>query len=217
LADVHDDELIRQQAGLRPVMGNHQDGNVQGAKMVAEIFSQGLAQIGVEGGEGLVEEKKARLNDEGAGESDALLLAAGDLARAAMALCGEVEAQEHGIDAGTALVRRQGMEAVGDVFGDAEMGEEGVVLEDEADAALLRWEVNAALGVKPHLSTEGYAALLWALQSGQAAKHGGFATAGGAQQDGDAVLRGGHFQLTVDGGAAWVSEVEVGGQRVGHG
>jgi hypothetical protein len=217
LAAVHDDELIRQQACLRPVMGDHEDGNVQRAEMVAEIFAQGLTQIGVEGGKRLVEKEEAGLDDKGAREGDALLLATGDLARAAVALGGEVEALEHRIDAGAALARWQSMEAVRDVVGDAEMGEEGVVLEDEADATLLGREVNAARGVKPHLSAKGDAALLRALQSGQTAEHSGFPTAGGAQQDGDAVLRGGHFQLTVDGGAAWVSEVEVGGQRVGHG
>jgi hypothetical protein len=58
---------------------------------VAQPAAQFLAHLCVERTEGLVEQEDARLDREGAGERDALSLAAGELAGVALAEAGKLD------------------------------------------------------------------------------------------------------------------------------
>ena len=69
--------------------------------MQAEDVRSGLdAELGVEVGERLVHEEDRRFADDGAAEGDALALAAGELARLAVEVAGEVEDRGRFLDAG---------------------------------------------------------------------------------------------------------------------
>jgi hypothetical protein len=98
------------------------------------------AQLEVEGAEGLVEQQHGRAVDERAGERDALLLAAGELARLALRLGREADALELLADAAADLGARDALalEPEGDVLLHREVGEERVALEDRVRRPLER-------------------------------------------------------------------------------
>ena len=102
----------------------------------------------VERRERLVEEEDGRVVCERAGECDALTLAARELADTRVAKCADLEPLEQVVD------RRPAAGAEANVREDVEMREEGVLLEEVADAAPLRGNVDAGLGVEPPLVVE---------------------------------------------------------------
>ena len=119
-------------------MGDVQEGETEAALQILQLDLHLLAHLAVERRKRFVEQQQARLIDDGAGERDALLLSAGQLARPARA---------HGLHAHHAqrlidLLRdvRFGQaleaEAEGDVLGDIEVREERVALENGVDRAL---------------------------------------------------------------------------------
>ena len=69
----------------------------------ADLVAERDADLGVERGERLVEEEELRPGGEGAGEGDALLLAAGELEGVAGAEVGEADDAEHLGDAGVGV------------------------------------------------------------------------------------------------------------------
>src|ERR1700687_1790784 len=107
----------------------------KGAEFALELG----ARDGIERAEGLVHQKDGRIGSESTGDTDALTLAAGKFAGAAMGEFAGFEADklEHFIDAsggaGGVPLFQSGNK--GDVFRDSEMGEEASVLNDVTDAA----------------------------------------------------------------------------------
>lgn len=77
-------DAVGEEVGFAEVVGDKKDGEaefgLEAQEFAAEFGAEGL----VEGVEGLVEEKEARVGGEGAGEGDALLLAATQGARQAV-------------------------------------------------------------------------------------------------------------------------------------
>ena len=69
--------LVGQQFGFATVVGDVDGGDAQLAQQAAHFNAQRLAQLAVEIGERLVEQQHARFGDNGAGQGNALLLAAG--------------------------------------------------------------------------------------------------------------------------------------------
>ena len=98
-----------------------------------------LAQPGVERGERLVEQDHRRLRREGPGERDALLLAAGELVRAAVARAAAVSPTSSS-SSSTRGARAPGRprQAEGDVRRDVEVREQRALLRHVADPAALR-------------------------------------------------------------------------------
>ena len=88
---------------------------------------------GVERRERLVEEEHLRLGHEGAGDRDALLLAAGELARPAAGMLDEPDAAERVPDPVAALGGGAVVEPEADIVGDGQPGQEARLLEDDAD------------------------------------------------------------------------------------
>ncbi len=105
-----------------------------------ELDLQLLAQAQVERAERLVEQQRARAVDERAGERDALLLAAGQLGRLALAEVAELHELERLVRARADIVLGDlpPLEPEGDVLLDAQMREQRVGLEDGVDVALVR-------------------------------------------------------------------------------
>src|SRR3546814_6686244 len=80
-AMIHDHHLVRHGQRLFLVMGDEYGGDAQLALDLLELGPHFLTQIGVQRGQGLVEKQYVRLDDDGAGERDALLPDAGKLCR----------------------------------------------------------------------------------------------------------------------------------------
>ena len=155
---------------------------VRGHGLLGPQLEQFTAQVfggeDVEGGEGLVHEEDFGLDDEGAGEADALLHAAGELLGIGGFETVETDGVEHAHAALAALFRvdAAGLERGLDIFEDGEPGEEGEALEDDGD---VDFGVGDGLFVPVDLAGG------WARKAGEHAQHGGFAGAGGAEQGDD--------------------------------
>ena len=98
------------------------------------------AELGVEIRQRFVEQQHARADDDRAGERDALLLAAGELAGELLLVSGETDLRQHVADAlpdlgGGEIAHAQ---PVRDILEDRQMREQRIVLEHEADVALVR-------------------------------------------------------------------------------
>ena len=120
---------------VRDVDGGVAVGIVQAPHLEAHL----LAQVGIEVGERLVEQQRVRLDDQRAGERDALLLAAGKLRRIALGERAEPRGGEDGLDllGDDGAVELPELQAVGDVLGDRHVRPQRVALEHHRHVALL--------------------------------------------------------------------------------
>jgi hypothetical protein len=200
------------------VVGDEQEGGfllaVEAGEQGVELFAEG----GVERGGGFVEDEQVGFGDEGAGEADALELAAGEFADHAAGDGVEIEQPEGAVDG----VVVGGPEALGevqvggaaggddfaDIGGEAAEGELGD-LGEVADAAPV---AEVGEGGVP----EGDGAGAGGEQAEERAQEGGFAGAVGAD-DAD-VVAGLDGEIDgVDGGDGAVAGGKVGGAQNGHG
>ena len=97
-AAVHHRDEVGGGHRLGLVVGDVDRGVAVGVVQAADLEAHLLAQIGVEVGQRLVEQQRLRLDDQGAGERDALLLAAGQFARIALGEVGELGGREDAVD-----------------------------------------------------------------------------------------------------------------------
>ena len=145
LVDDHDllGDLQRLLLVVRDEDRRHVDLVVEAAQPRAQL----LADAGVERAERLVEQQHLRLDGQRAGERHPLALAAGELARVALAEVAEADEVQQLLHAGLDLVLRALLDgqAEADVVGHRHVLERGVVLEDEADLAALRRVVGDLL------------------------------------------------------------------------
>ena len=138
-AGLEQDDAGSEEKGFAKIVGDKDDGFSKATGEGAEFALKLGAGDGIEGAEGLVHQEDGRIGGEGARDADALTLAAGKFARAAMREFTWVEADklEHFIDAsgdaGGIPVFQFGNE--GDVLRDGEMREKACILDDVADAA----------------------------------------------------------------------------------
>jgi hypothetical protein len=118
------------------VMGDDDDTAARGAGDFVHKFHDATTILAVEGGGGFVGDEEARFVDEGAGDGDTLLLAAGELGGALRVPC------RRGRGAGAAprrtflgLVTAHAVEEErhGDVLGEIEGGDQVELLENESD------------------------------------------------------------------------------------
>ena len=108
---------------------------------VAHLDLHLLAQLLVERRQRLVHQQDARLEDDGAGERDALALAARELVDVAVAEPAELHELEHLLRRASAISALRDPaqpQGIGDVAGDRHVREQRVVLEHHADVALVR-------------------------------------------------------------------------------
>ena len=84
-AVVHDHQPVGHRQGLLLVVGDHDGREPELLLQLADLDAHLLAQLGIEIGERLVEQQHVRPEDERAGQRHALLLAAGQLPRQALA------------------------------------------------------------------------------------------------------------------------------------
>ena len=130
-----DADLVSEAEGFVLVVG-HEDGcGVGGAQDLADLLAHPCPQRRIQVRERLVEQHHRRARCQCAGQSDPLLLAPGELVRHPLTDGIEAHESEHARDALVA-VRSLGR-AERHVVAHGEVGEEGVVLEHHAYAALL--------------------------------------------------------------------------------
>ena len=136
----------------------HQDGGeAERALQALDLDLHVEPEVAVERGEGLVEQQDRGLDRERAGERHALLLAARELARQAVAKAAELHDLEEAVDPRRGLrpAHAAGAQAVGHVLRHRHVREQGVVLEDDADVALVGRQMVDRRAVDAH------AALAW--------------------------------------------------------
>ena len=156
---VHDRDLVGERERLALVVGDEHDRGPLPAQRRGDGVPGGGAQLGVQGGERLVEQDDARPAGEGARQRHPLLLAAGQLVRPAPGdVAGEPDELEQLAHPGPVPALGAG-EPVGDVPRDVEVGEEVALLRDVAEAPLLRRHPGAGTGdevvAEPHLAGLG--------------------------------------------------------------
>ncbi len=153
-AVIHDGDAVGHFERLLLVVSDEDAGDVQIVMQAAQPAAEFLAHLGIEGAERFVEQEDARLDGEGAGERDALALAAGQLVRIAVAEpieLNQIEQLAHPLAdvllrwAGRARAQAQ---PEGHVFGDGQMAKEGIMLEDESHLALAGGGVGSVFVVE---------------------------------------------------------------------
>ncbi|KAF1070114.1 MAG: hypothetical protein GAK45_00887 [Pseudomonas citronellolis] len=136
-AGVHHCHAVADAADHVHFMGDQHDGQFQLAVDLGQQLQHLPGGLRVEGAGGFVAEQQFRAAGQGAGDADALFLAAGKLGRVFACVVGEADALEQFIDTGSDL---RGAEAAselhrhGNVVGDGLGGQQVEVLEDHADA-----------------------------------------------------------------------------------
>ena len=153
------------------------DGNAEPLMNVLDLVLHLLAQLLVEGAEWLVHQHQVRLEDECARHGDALLLAAGELAGAAVAHLRQFHHLEDLRD--PLLDLRLGnvpdLQREGEVLVDGHVREQRIVLEHHADSALVRRHIVDRLVLEEDLAVGG------GLKARQHHERGGLAGAGRPQ------------------------------------
>jgi hypothetical protein len=138
-AGFEQDDAGSEKQGFAEIVSDEDDRLAETAGEGAEFALEFGAGDGIERAEGLVHEQNGRIGSKGAGKADALTLAAGEFAGAAMGEFAGIETDklEHFLDAGggagSVPVFQSGDE--GDIFCDGKMGEETGVLNDVTHAA----------------------------------------------------------------------------------
>jgi hypothetical protein len=141
---------VRQRERLGLVVRDVDEGDPDFLLQVDELELHFLAQLGVEGGERLVEQQHRRMGDQRSGNGHALLLAAGELVRVALAETGEPHVLERlGDLAGDLRARRSGhLQGERDVARHRHVREQRVALEHRAYRPRLRRPVGEVVAVE---------------------------------------------------------------------
>ena len=156
-AVIEHGNAVRHGQRLGLIMRHIDDGYAQALMQMADLILHLLAQLLVERAQGLVHQHEIGIEDQRPGDGNALLLAAGELARAAVAEARQLDHLERSLhplfDLG--LVQVADLKRKGQVLVDRHMREERIVLEYHADAALMRRHAVDGLAVQEDLAVGG--------------------------------------------------------------
>ena len=157
----------------------------------ADLLTHPPTQLGVQIRQRLVEQQHLRLQHDGAGDGDALLLAAGQFARQAMLVAGQAHQRElrRCLLPRSPPPRAAGAQAVADILQHRHVGEQRVGLEHHRHVSLGRRQ-RGDIGATDH---DAPGAGL--LQAGDQPQRAGLAAAGRAQQRHQAGARDGEADL----------------------
>lgn len=123
LAVVHHGDAVGHQHGFVLIVGNHQGGDAEVALQLAQFGAQMLADPGVQCRHRLIQQQQGRCRRQGPCQGDALLLAAGQLAREFLFAADQADQLQHLTDSLAHFVSTTAGEAVGNVRFDREIGE----------------------------------------------------------------------------------------------
>ena len=137
-AGAHDEDALGEVDGFGDVVGDEEGVPLVALPEAGEVLVEALAGDVIEGSEGFIHEQQAGAGDEGAGDGDAHLHAAGKFGRERIIEIREADPVEDFAEAGGGVSvwgsAQFGGEA--DVLSDGAPGEEGGVLEDEGDGSI---------------------------------------------------------------------------------
>ena len=138
--------MVGHRAGLGLVVGDQHRGLAGGAEDVADLGDEPLARGAVEVGERLVEQEQRGRGRERTGQGDALLLAARELVRMALAGIRQADQRQHLRDAPMLLGVGQAAQPEGHVARRVQVRKQRVLLEHHADPAPLGRQVDLGRG-----------------------------------------------------------------------
>ena len=178
LTAAHDGDAVAHRQCLALVVGDEDERDADLTLDPLQLDLHRLAQLEVEGGQRFVEQQRARQVDERPGEGDALLLAPGELRRAAVGELAEADDVEHLERPAAHLVGGDllGPQTEGDVVVHRHVREQRVLLEDGVDVALVGWDGGDVDTLEQH------AAGRRAFEPGDHLQQRGLAAAGRAEQ-----------------------------------
>jgi hypothetical protein len=154
---VDDGDHVGQRQRLRLVVGDIDEGDAGAPLQHLELGAHALAQLGVEIGQGLVEQQDLGLDHEAARQRHALLLAARQLVGIALLEPGEIDQRERLFDLAPRLGARDlaHLEAEDDVFEHGLVRPYRVVLEHHAHTAGVRRHHLARRREEPSVHHDG--------------------------------------------------------------
>ena len=198
VAAGEDDDAVGHLHSLFLVVGDEQGGDVEVVVEMHEPLAQFLPDLGVHGAEGFVEQEHGGLGGEGAGNGDALALAARQLMREPLFQPGEAK-ELHEFGRAGFDVRAfpfLDFEAERDVLEHVHVLEQGVILEDEADVAFADGDVVDTLAADEDVPGRGD------FEAGDHAEDGGLAAAAGTEQRHEFAFLDGKADVIDGGGVA---------------
>jgi hypothetical protein len=154
---VEDGDPVAHGQSLVLVVGHEQEGDADVTLDALELDLHLLAQLEVEGAQGLVEQQHPGAVDEGAGQRHPLPLAAGQLPRPPAAEAAEPDRVQRLLGPGLALGLAHALhhQAVGDVLRHRHVREERVVLEDRVHVAVERGVPGDVAAAEVHRAGRG--------------------------------------------------------------
>ena len=143
-APVEDRQPVGDGQRLLLVVGDVDRGQAGLFADAADFRAHLQAQLGVEIGQRFVQQQALRLDDQGAGQRDALLLAAGQLVGLGVRAVGQLDEfqRAQGARADLGPLQAAHFEAEGDVFAQGQVRPEGIALEDHAHVAPVRRQMR---------------------------------------------------------------------------
>ena len=183
---AHDDDGVGQAHRLRLVVGDVDRRDADRAVDVLELRPHLLAQLRIEVRQRLVEQQDLRRIGDGAGERDALLLAARELVGIAVADRVEPHLLQSPHDLAVAFGAGHvaHLQAVGDVLGHRHVRPHRVALEHHAEVALVGRHRVAGRRIGDETVAEPDRAAVRLEKAGDQVEHGGLAAAGRSQHRG---------------------------------
>ena len=132
-------------------MGNVHEGNADFLVDVFQHLLHMMAQLQVQRTQRLIQKQRARLKHQGTRQSNALLHAAGKLARLVVFMAAQLHQVNHARHALRNVVfgNAAAFQTVSDVFLDAHMGKQRIILEHGMHIALVGGHVGDNLSIKP--------------------------------------------------------------------
>ena len=165
-------------------MGDEDEGDARGLLDALELLLHVLAQLEVQGGEGLVEKQHAGVADERPRDGDPLLLPAGQARDVPVLKALEGDHLQHLAD--PLLDLRLGHpllpQGEGDVLEDVQVGEEGVPLEDGVHVPLVGRQVVYAFTHEDHVPG------VRGVEAADETKQRGLSAAGGPKKSNELVV-----------------------------
>ncbi len=137
---VHHGDPVGNRHRLFLIVCHVYGGDRQPALQVSNLLSHLDAQLRIEVGQRLIEQQHAWLDDDRARQRDALLLAARELSRKLLLVSGKADQREHVADALSdhVVAPSAHTQAVGNVLEHRKVRKKRVILEYEANVALVR-------------------------------------------------------------------------------
>ena len=209
-------DAISERPRVRAVMRHEKRWNPGGHEVPAKLLAERDPERLVESRERLVEEEEPRLPGQSPGKRHPLPLASRKLrgkARPEPVQRKEREKRAHPIFTFRSGGSRQ---AIRDVPGDREMREERVLLKEEAEAAVLRRQVNTSGGVEPRDVAEGDKPVVGPVEPRDAAQKRRFARARRSEDHGNETAGRRKLHREVESGAASEGLPEADSQSIGH-